>query len=213
MRPDLLAVDFANTVSCAACRVGDALARPSEFDRWMRSHARPMSAHVEHRALDRLRLLRADLRYLLDSSIHHRAPPASSLRRVNAEAAHVPSKRSLSWKRGSWVVTEVPMGMPSWQRFATTVARATVELLSGPSGSKLMACQGTGCAHFVLARARRQKWCSATGCGNRARAARHYQKAKAGRLSPPLRVGQMGRAASPNRRHAPSDHAIGATAS
>jgi predicted RNA-binding Zn ribbon-like protein len=41
---------------------------------------------------------------------------------------------------------------------------------------ELRACQGPGCVLFFI-RDRRREWCS-HGCGNRARAARHYARAR-----------------------------------
>ncbi|MBB6349290.1 CGNR zinc finger domain-containing protein [Nonomuraea muscovyensis] len=57
------------------------------------------------------------------------------------------------------------------------VAEEAVDLFAGPARHRLRACQGPGCVlHFVRESPRRE-WCSA-GCGNRARAARHYAKVR-----------------------------------
>jgi predicted RNA-binding Zn ribbon-like protein len=56
-----------------------------------------------------------------------------------------------------------------------TIAEEAVDLFAGPHRHNVRACEGPGCIlHFVCDTARRE-WCS-TGCGNRARAARHYAK-------------------------------------
>ncbi|GII77481.1 hypothetical protein Sru01_24630 [Sphaerisporangium rufum] len=55
------------------------------------------------------------------------------------------------------------------------LAEEAVELFGGPLRHELRACQGPGCVlHFIRDTARRE-WCS-LGCGNRARAARHYAR-------------------------------------
>lgn len=55
------------------------------------------------------------------------------------------------------------------------IAEEAVDLFAGPLRHNLRACEGPGCIlHFVRDTTRRE-WCS-TGCGNRARAARHYAK-------------------------------------
>ncbi|WP_245898953.1 CGNR zinc finger domain-containing protein [Nonomuraea indica] len=57
------------------------------------------------------------------------------------------------------------------------LAEEAIDLFAGPVRHKLRACQGPGCIlHFVRESPRRE-WCS-PGCGNRARAARHYAKVR-----------------------------------
>ncbi|MET8000065.1 CGNR zinc finger domain-containing protein [Nonomuraea glycinis] len=58
----------------------------------------------------------------------------------------------------------------------SALAEDAIILFGGPSRHKVYACQGPGCIlHFV--RETRREWCSG-GCGNRARAARHYAKVR-----------------------------------
>jgi predicted RNA-binding Zn ribbon-like protein len=55
-----------------------------------------------------------------------------------------------------------------------------VDILTGPAATRLRACYAPGCVlYFVKAHPRRE-WCS-DACGNRVRAARHYQRSRAGR--------------------------------
>ncbi|WP_336213699.1 CGNR zinc finger domain-containing protein [Nonomuraea sp. LPB2021202275-12-8] len=59
----------------------------------------------------------------------------------------------------------------------SALADDAVTLFGGPARHGVHACQGPGCRlHFVRETPRRE-WCSA-GCGNRARAARHYAKVR-----------------------------------
>lgn len=58
----------------------------------------------------------------------------------------------------------------------SALAEDAIILFGGPSRHKVHACQGPGCRlHFI--RETRREWCSG-GCGNRARAARHYAKVR-----------------------------------
>jgi predicted RNA-binding Zn ribbon-like protein len=58
-----------------------------------------------------------------------------------------------------------------------TLAEEAMHLFAGPLHDEVRACQGPGCVlHFVRDSLRRE-WCS-PGCGNRARAARHYAKVR-----------------------------------
>jgi predicted RNA-binding Zn ribbon-like protein len=59
----------------------------------------------------------------------------------------------------------------------SAVAEEAVELFGGPLRHELRACQGPGCVLFFIRDKPRREWCSA-GCGNRARAARHYARTR-----------------------------------
>ncbi|GAA0222709.1 CGNR zinc finger domain-containing protein [Actinomadura nitritigenes] len=57
------------------------------------------------------------------------------------------------------------------------LAEDAVDLFAGPQRDQLRACHGPGCVLFFVRDTPRREWCS-PGCGNRARAARHYAKVK-----------------------------------
>ena len=57
------------------------------------------------------------------------------------------------------------------------IAEEAVLLFAGPSRHRLAACQGPGCVLYLIRETPRREWCS-PGCGNRARAARHYAKVR-----------------------------------
>lgn len=52
-----------------------------------------------------------------------------------------------------------------------------VELLTGPASTNLRACNAPGCVLYFVKSHPRREWCS-EACGNRARAARHYQRVR-----------------------------------
>ncbi len=168
------AVDLANTVRCSACRAGDALASDSAFDRWRRVHSE-LPADADGR-LPSLRAARDDLRALFRAQVERSAPPAPALRRVNALAREFPRPTVAVYRTGRYTTEPAGTGRVHLE---TVFARAAIELLAGPSAARLIACHGPGCAHFLLARTRTQCWCSPSGCGNRARVARHYQRRRA----------------------------------
>jgi predicted RNA-binding Zn ribbon-like protein len=65
---------------------------------------------------------------------------------------------------------------------ATDVALAAlaadaIALLTGPGREELRACGAPGCVLMFLKDHPRRTWCSST-CGNRARQARHYARAR-----------------------------------
>jgi len=59
-------------------------------------------------------------------------------------------------------------------------ARSLLELLAAPD--RLRVCAGDGCVlHFYdTSRSGRRQWCSMAACGNRAKARRHYERAREG---------------------------------
>ena len=60
------------------------------------------------------------------------------------------------------------------------VAQESIALLAGPDAAKLRACYAPGCVLYFTKTHPRREWCSVT-CGNRVRAARHYEKVRSGR--------------------------------
>ena len=61
-----------------------------------------------------------------------------------------------------------------------SIARAALEILTGPMATRLRACYAPGCVLYFIKAHPRREWCS-DACGNRVRAARHYQRNRAGR--------------------------------
>lgn len=60
-------------------------------------------------------------------------------------------------------------------QIAATLARASIEFLSGPQRDQLRACTAPRCVRYYLKSHGRQEWCKPS-CGNRARVARHYKR-------------------------------------
>jgi predicted RNA-binding Zn ribbon-like protein len=58
------------------------------------------------------------------------------------------------------------------------LAHEAVDLLTGPDPIKLRACHAPGCVLYFVKNHPRREWCS-DACGNRARAARHYERVRA----------------------------------
>jgi predicted RNA-binding Zn ribbon-like protein len=178
-REGSLAVDFANSVACPSCRVADALSSSKEFERWVRARPNLPAGKFRPRDVEAMRRFRVDVRALLGASVDRTSPPAPSLGRVNSARRRALGRNDLMWHGGEWMVMERETSSPTSERIAGAVAQSVVELLAGPDRSKLRACRGPGCNHFLLARKPQQIWCSPTGCGNRVRVARHWRKVKA----------------------------------
>jgi predicted RNA-binding Zn ribbon-like protein len=122
--------------------------------------------------------LRTAVRDVLHAALERKLPPAGALEAVNAAAARAPvSPRAVVDAKGR-LKGEVRHHTAD----ATDVALATfaadaIELLTGPGRKELRACGAPGCVLMFLKDHPRRTWCSST-CGNRARQARHYARAR-----------------------------------
>jgi predicted RNA-binding Zn ribbon-like protein len=176
---DRLVVDFANTVACPGCRGGDAFASSAEATRWVRRrlpNSERRLARGDARALVRFR---GELRRLLESAVTATRPSVSTVAAINRAATRSPSRSVLRWNRGRWEVEELGAERSGSQRLMALTARAAIELVGRARPLPVRKCEGPGCVHFLLAHRSEQRWCSPTGCGNRARVQRHYRKARA----------------------------------
>jgi predicted RNA-binding Zn ribbon-like protein len=66
-------------------------------------------------------------------------------------------------------------GARAADRIRSELALETAQLLTGEQGGLLRACHAPGCVLYFVKDHPRREWCS-SGCGNRARVARHYEK-------------------------------------
>jgi predicted RNA-binding Zn ribbon-like protein len=99
-----------------------------------------------------------------------------AIEQVNTAAAAAPPP--VLTRRDEQLERTVRAGVSPVTAGLAQVAEDTIQLLGGDNASKLRACYASGCVvYFVKAQPRRE-WCS-VACGNRARAARHYQRARA----------------------------------
>ncbi|MFH9614523.1 CGNR zinc finger domain-containing protein [Streptomyces pratensis] len=107
---------------------------------------------------------------------HRLMPAEQAVARLNTAAALVPVVPQLVWPL---------QGPPSAHLSATrddphalliaALARAAVDFLGGPQRERLRACTAPRCVRYFVQSHGRQEWCKPS-CGNRARAARHYDR-------------------------------------
>jgi predicted RNA-binding Zn ribbon-like protein len=103
------------------------------------------------------------------------ADVGAALDQVNVTAAELPAPR-LALRDG-----RLERGLPGGPSPVTTglarVAEQAVALLGGEDVGRLRACCAPGCVLYFVKTHPRREWCS-VACGNRVRAARHYQRAR-----------------------------------
>jgi predicted RNA-binding Zn ribbon-like protein len=100
---------------------------------------------------------------------------AAALDQVNAAAAKLPSP-VLALRDGRLEAGLAAGSSPVTAGLAQ-VARQAIDLLGGADGARLLACYAHGCVLYFVKSHPRREWCS-VACGNRVRAARHYQRVR-----------------------------------
>ena len=132
-----------------------------------------------HRLID----LRDALRRLAAEATADPRPAAASNTRdlnaavsaLNQAAGATPSWSALTWTPGQEPTRSVHAGGPAASAAVSAIAEQSIALFSGDARQDLRACLAPGCVLYFVKNHPRREWCSAA-CGNRARAARHYQR-------------------------------------
>jgi predicted RNA-binding Zn ribbon-like protein len=132
--------------------------------------------------LDSFRALRDALRRLAALVTGDTRPAAASaiagidqaVADVNHAAAQAPTWPQLAYHRGE-LRPAVGGGATPARRALSSIAQQAIGLFTGQDGNALRACHAPGCVLYFTRDHPRRQWCSAA-CGNRARAARHYQR-------------------------------------
>jgi predicted RNA-binding Zn ribbon-like protein len=142
-------------------RPRELLETPADLDRWLVSSGlahRPPSASG-----DDLQLAQ-DLREAIYAVAAGKGGPAER-ERLN-EIAALPAARPQLEPSGELVREGDPRAL------LATIAREAVELFGGPVRDRIRTCEGEGCAILFLdlSRSGGRRWCSMSGCGNRAKA-------------------------------------------
>jgi predicted RNA-binding Zn ribbon-like protein len=125
-----------------------------------------------------VRALRAAIRAAFVARIDGKPLDRASLVRLNAAAAFGPRAPRLSWEVGGPELDWVRPGPGTGVDVAlATIAADAIDVVSGPLGDSLRACEAHGCVRIFIQDHGRRRWCSRT-CGDRVRVARHYEKAR-----------------------------------
>jgi len=192
-----LPVELMNTIWADRAGVHDALTTTDEVLAWLRAVGARLdevapgmtarvadewpgqlgvTAHALGQLRDALRRLTAeqtdDPRGRAASAIADRT---AALEVVNAAVAASPSWPALLWPVDHEAEAVWRFAEPAGLACVSVLASQFVRLLSDDPGLELRACLAPGCVLYFAKDRTRREWCS-TGCGNRARAARHYEK-------------------------------------
>ncbi|MEZ0090750.1 ABATE domain-containing protein [Streptacidiphilus sp. EB129] len=189
-----LPVELMNTIWADRDGVHDALGATAETEAWLRAIAPRIdlptvpgldalaAKDVDHLAR-RLRDLRDALRRLAAEATGDPRPAAASatgalddaLDAVNDAAGAVPRWSALTWTPGEAPVRLTRTNGQAAAATVSAIAEEAIALFSQDDRLALRACLAPGCVLYFLKDHPRREWCS-PACGNRARAARHYQR-------------------------------------
>lgn len=176
-------VRLMNTIWADRSGVHDALTATADMRAWLAAtHPGPGQPEPGPGDLDRFRALRDALRRLAALVTSDTRPAAASattdtgqaVAAVNHAAAQAPTWPQLAYHGGRLHPAAGAGATPARQALSS-IAQQAIELLTSNDGTTLRACHAPGCVLYFTRDHPRRQWCSAA-CGNRARAARHYQR-------------------------------------
>ncbi|MFB7613129.1 CGNR zinc finger domain-containing protein [Kitasatospora sp. NPDC056181] len=170
-----LSLDLLNT-RWAGTPVNDLLAGPDGYGIWLSSAGLAGRCGADDSGLGPLLEARDALAAVVRDLDEHGAPGAVAVAGLNEVLRHGRLRREL----GPQGPTEqVEVDRPQW--LAAWLAADDLLGLLGQGAHRIKKCAHEACIlHFFdTSQNGRRRWCSMAVCGNRAKAARHYEKAKA----------------------------------
>jgi predicted RNA-binding Zn ribbon-like protein len=172
-----------NTIWADRLGVHDALTTAGNLRVWLTAiHPNDDQPVPDLGDLARFRALRDALRRLAALLAGDTRPAAASattdldqaVAEINDAAAQAPTWPQLAYRDGELHLATAGRATPT-RRALSSIAHQSIDLLTGDDRVKLRACYAPGCVLYFVKDHPRREWCS-TACGNRARAARHYQR-------------------------------------
>ncbi|MGW0431027.1 CGNR zinc finger domain-containing protein [Micromonospora sp. NPDC003197] len=178
-----LPLELANTTYAVRSQLRDGLETVEQLGGWLRDVSDRLGTSLGEADLAAAgpadlavaRDLRQAIRLIAQATVTGDQPPSAAIDAVNQVIRAGSPRRELRWTSGPSAVTT--SDHPPLVTALAEIAAATVDLLTGPDRAALRACQGPGCVLYFVKQHPRREWCSG-GCGNRARAARYYERTK-----------------------------------
>lgn len=175
-----LGLDLVNTRIRGGEHQMDLLDGPEALTDWLAAQSTRLAwiGPAEAADLPPVRTLRDAAAALVAAAQNDLAPPGEALDTVNAALALPAPAPRLTWTDTRPRMGRAWSGTPR-DGLLRAVAADVAALLTGPDHNRLRTCEHPQCVLVFLARNPRRRWCSAAGCGNRARVARHYSRHRA----------------------------------
>jgi predicted RNA-binding Zn ribbon-like protein len=177
-----LCLDFVATVGERWRRSFERLRAPEDLGRWfVEALMLDVAPRVGRHELDEARELREAI-YRLAKPGGPGVPSAGDLDAINRWAAQPPLAPQL---RGDGRTVSWGARHPTRASLAT-IARDTIDLVSGPWAARVRECAAPVCALLFVDTSRpgQRRWCSMKACGNRSKTAAYRRRRAASRGQP-----------------------------
>jgi predicted RNA-binding Zn ribbon-like protein len=174
---EALAIDLANTVMVVGEGAEiDLLATSDDLRLWLELEKARLGGGVfAGGRLDDFQRLRDAVRRLLTAAAVGSRAPDQALAHLNAASSASPVAPQLGiGPGGRFEVFEPADGDDRSTVLLAQLARSVIHFLTGTECGQLKICNAPSCGMFFTGS---RRWCC-SACGNRARAARHYRRAK-----------------------------------
>jgi predicted RNA-binding Zn ribbon-like protein len=182
LRDEPIAIELHNTVYAVGGTVVDGLADAASAQAWLEGLAPRLPDGSDRSGPSPTRedlvALRNAVRIALHAAVTGTAQDAAALEAINRASARAPRSPIAKWRPDADPITATDYhGASRADIVISALAADAIDLLTGPRRGDLRACGAPGCVLMFLKNHPRREWCSNT-CGNRARQARHYQRAR-----------------------------------
>ena len=169
------ALDFLNTEIVRDGEPADLLEDAAALERWLQE-AGIGRVRVSASAFRDTKRLRAAVREIVGAIADGEPPRRASLQLLDSELHRGTGSLALQARDGKFSVAFEPRDPDA--RYL--LARAAADFLSAADPSRIRRCGGTNCVLFFYdaTKSATRRWCSMAGCGNRMKAALHYQRTK-----------------------------------
>ncbi len=169
------AIDFVNTEIVLRGEPVDLLAGQSDLLRWLAASG--LGTAEERTSLAAAKRLRSDLRKVFVRLAEGHSLRSADLQGINAALAGTAGRLRLDIRHGRPHL-ETTFGAQPSPLFL--IARAAAEFLATADLSLVRRCEGAGCIllFYDTTKSHTRRWCSMAVCGNRAKAAAHYERTR-----------------------------------
>jgi predicted RNA-binding Zn ribbon-like protein len=191
VRDEPLAIELHNTVYATRGAIVDGLATAEGLADWLAAVADRLPVRAQEVDASRrpeFLALRDAAHDALHAGLSGKPVPDAALETVNDTAARAPLSPRAAVRADGRLSGEMRYHTDDATDVAlATIAADAIEVLTGPDREQLRACGAPGCVLIFQKDHPRRTWCS-EACGNRARQARHYERARRAQVAAaPLR--------------------------
>jgi predicted RNA-binding Zn ribbon-like protein len=182
LRDEPIAIELHNTIYAVGGTVVDGLADAASTHAWLEGLAPRLPDRGDRPSKwsrhEDLLTLRNAVRVAFHAAMTGAAQDAAALEEINRASARAPRSPVAKWRPDADPVAATDHhGASRADLVIGALAEDAIDLLTSPRRHDLRACGAPGCILMFLKHHPRREWCS-NSCGNRARQARHYQRAR-----------------------------------